>query len=75
MCHLQKVPFGKSEENSKMNLPEDPFMLMSVINQQLRDIYPTLDKLCKSLDIDRSYLEEKLKKAGFEYNPAANKFW
>jgi len=25
--------------------------------------------------VKREGLEEKLRKAGFEYNPAANKFW
>lgn len=58
-----------------MQLPTDPFMLMSLINQQLRDTYPSLDELCKSLDINRPNLEERLKAAGFEYNPQTNKFW
>lgn len=50
-------------------------MLMSVVNQQLRDNYATLDEMCKSLDIDKDELTQKLKDAGFEYNPDANKFW
>lgn len=58
-----------------MNLPNDPFMLMSVVNQQLRDNYATLDEMCKSLDINKDELTQKLKDAGFEYNPDANKFW
>lgn len=57
------------------NLPSDPFMLMSVVNQQLRDNYATLDEMCKSLDIDKDELTQKLKDAGFEYNPDTNKFW
>lgn len=56
-------------------LPKDPFMLMSVVNQKLRDFYPSLDKLCEDLQIDRGELEDTLAVAGFEYNPSANKFW
>ncbi len=56
-------------------LPKDPFMLMSVVNQKLRDFYPSLDKLCEDLQIDRGELERILAAAGFEYNPSANKFW
>lgn len=56
-------------------MQSDPVMLMSVINTKLRDQYPTLDMLCEDLQIDRTSLEEKLAEVGFEYNPAANKFW
>ena len=56
------------------NLPTDPFMLMSYINQQLRDNYPSLEELCKSLDIDENTLNANLKSVGFEYNPDANNF-
>ena len=57
------------------NLPRDPMMLMSVINMKLRDFYPSLDELCEDMEIDRNELEDTLKKCGFEYNPAQNKFW
>ncbi len=58
-----------------MNLPQDPFMLMSYINQQLRDNYSSLDEMCKSLDIDKDEITSKLNAAGFEYSPENNKFW
>ncbi|MCM1108871.1 MAG: DUF4250 domain-containing protein [Clostridium sp.] len=57
------------------SLPQDPFMLMSVVNQKLRDYYPSLDSLCDDLNVCRMELEERLSAAGFEYNPEANKFW
>ena len=50
-------------------------MLFSFVNMKLRDEYATLDELCKSLDIDRVALEEKLKAVGFEYSAENNKFW
>lgn len=58
-----------------MELPNDPFMLMSTVNMYLRDRYPSLDELCANLDIDRKELEAKLSQAGFEYSEKNNKFW
>ena len=49
------------------NLPQDPFMLLSYINTQLRDNYDSLSDLCKSLDINEQKLIEKLASAGFDY--------
>ena len=56
-------------------IPSDPFMLMSYVNQQLRDNYDSLDEFCKSIDIDKNDLLQKLNAAGFEYNPDTKKFW
>ncbi len=50
-------------------------MLFSVVNMKLRDEYPSLDALCKGMDVDKDKLEAKLSAAGFEYNAAQNKFW
>lgn len=55
-------------------LPQDPFMLLSVVNMKLRDEFKSLDELCSALDLDRNSLIEKLSSAGFEYNPAINQF-
>ncbi|MBQ2112718.1 MAG: DUF4250 domain-containing protein [Bacteroidales bacterium] len=55
--------------------PKDPAMLMSWVNMKLRDFYGSLDELCDDLEIDRNDLEERLGKAGFEYNAELNKFW
>lgn len=56
-------------------IPSDPFMLMSYVNQQLRDNYDSLDEFCKSIDIDKNELLQKLNAATSEYNPDTNKFW
>lgn len=55
--------------------PKDPAMLMSWVNMKLRDFYGSLDELCEDLEIDRKELEDRLAKAGFEYNAELNKFW
>lgn len=63
------------ENKEKMSLPNDPMMLYSFVNMKLRDEYPSLDAMCEDLALDRTEIERKLGAAGFEYNPAANKFW
>ena len=49
-----------------MELPNDPIMLMSVINMKLRDLYGSLDELCEDMNIDREDLCKKLNLAGFD---------
>lgn len=58
-----------------MELPTDVMMLFSVVNTKLRDNYASLDALCEDMHVNRRQLEARLKEAGFEYNPAQNKFW
>lgn len=54
-------------------LPEDAFMLFSVINMKLRDYYPSLSALCEDMNVDRARLEEKLSAAGFFYDAKTNR--
>lgn len=58
-----------------MPLPNDPVMLMSVINLKLRDFYSNLDALCEDMDVDKDELLEKLSSAGFEYDEEHNQFY
>ena len=39
-----------------MNLPNDPIMLLSVVNLKLRDFYKDLDALCDDMDADKADL-------------------
>lgn len=63
------------KEVTKMLLPEDPYMLLSVVNMKLRDCYPSLDALCDDLEVDRQELEAKLKAVGFVYDSKNKKFY
>ena len=56
-------------------LPNDPVILLGVINMKLRDFYPSIEKLCEDLEIAPEDLLERLGAAGFEYNRELNKFW
>ena len=55
-------------------LPNDPVMLLSYVNTQLRDHYPSLDELCSALDADREEIVEKLRSIDYEYDKALNAF-
>ena len=57
-----------------MSLPQDPIMLLSYVNTQLRDNYSSLDDFCASMDVDRVQLEEKLKAVNYEYDENRNTF-
>ena len=48
--------------------PKDPMMLLSWVNMKLRDFYPSLENMCKDLEIDSEDITKKLAEAGFEYN-------
>lgn len=55
-------------------LPSDPFVLLSYVNTQLRDVYPTLDEMCASMDVDKAVIVRKLADAGFSYDEPNNRF-
>lgn len=57
-----------------MNIPKDSVMLLSFVNTQLRDFYNDLEDLCQSMDIDKSYLIDKLKQIDYSYDHTTNQF-
>ncbi|HHU73617.1 MAG TPA: DUF4250 domain-containing protein [Clostridiales bacterium] len=57
-----------------MQIPKDPFILLSYINTKLRDEYSSLEDLCDSLDIDQKQLEDTLGSLGYAYSKDNNSF-
>lgn len=57
-----------------MPMPQDPVMLLSYINTQLRDRYASLDALCEDLDVSQQEIEQKLESLGYRYSPSQNRF-
>ena len=57
-----------------MTLPNDPVMLLSYINTQLRDFYPSLDDLCESFSVDPEDIKNKLAAIDYSYDNQLNKF-
>lgn len=57
-----------------MSIPNDPAILLSYINTKLRDEFPSLEELCKSLGISQPEIEAKLAKIGYYYDKERNCF-
>ncbi|MEE1057209.1 MAG: DUF4250 domain-containing protein [Acutalibacteraceae bacterium] len=57
-----------------MAIPNDPVMLLSYINTQLRDFYSNLEELEKSLDVNIEEIKSKLASIGYQYDSKLNRF-
>lgn len=57
-----------------MTIPNDPAILVSFLNTQLRDFYPSLEEFCKANDCDMTAITEKLSAIGYEYDAQQNRF-
>ena len=55
-------------------IPSDPYILLSYVNTKLRDDYPSLQALCRGLDIDETQLRDTLQKIGYQYAADTNQF-
>ncbi|MCQ2509616.1 MAG: DUF4250 domain-containing protein [Lachnospiraceae bacterium] len=55
-------------------LPNDPMMLLSYVNTQLRDNYPSLQELCAAEGADAEAIKAKLAQIDYEYDAELNKF-
>ncbi len=59
---------------SEFTLPNDPMILLSVINTKLRDFYPSLDALCDDLGCDSDKITTVLGSIDYSYSRELNKF-
>lgn len=55
-------------------LPKDAAMLLSYVNTQLRDFYPSLDELCRALPADKAEIIKTLLTIDYEYDAQKNQF-
>ena len=55
-------------------LPNDPVMLLSFVNTQLRDHYPSLEEFAAIYQIDAAEVISALKNIDYEYDSATNQF-
>ena len=55
-------------------LPNNPMMLLSVVNTELRDEFSSLDELCAFFNAEKDDIEEKLSAIDYSYDPELNKF-
>lgn len=57
-----------------MSIPNDPAMLLSFINTQLRDNYKSLTEFCKANMIDKNLIVDKLASIDYQYDEPSNRF-
>ena len=57
-----------------MILPNDPVMLLSVVNTELRDRYPSLEELAKAYGVTEQEITDQLALIKYEYQPETNQF-
>lgn len=57
-----------------MSLPNDPVMLLSYVNTQLRDHYPSLKELALSLNVNSDDIVKKLAAIDYSYDSQLNQF-
>ncbi|MCI6042400.1 DUF4250 domain-containing protein [bacterium] len=55
-------------------IPKDPVMLLSFVNTQLRDYYPSLSELCEDKQLNQEELERKLNLIDYFYDAGKNQF-
>lgn len=55
-------------------LPNDPVMLLSVINTKLRDHYSSLEALCEDMNLSQIELKKKLELIDYVYDKECNQF-
>lgn len=55
-------------------IPKDPVMLLSYINTQLRDFYPSMEELCAALDLSAKEIDKALAPLGCQYDKARNRY-
>jgi len=56
------------------NIPNDPNMLYSYINMQLRDEFDSLQDLCSAKDLPMDQIISTLEAAGYSYSESLNQF-
>ena len=57
-----------------MNIPKDPYMLLSFINTKLRDDFDSLDNFCDSYNTNKQEIVKKLEDISYKYIFSENQF-
>lgn len=55
-------------------IPNDPTILLSYVNTQLRDFYSSFEDFCIACDLDAAAIAAKLQRIGYTYDPVQNRF-
>ena len=55
-------------------LPNNDYILLSIINMKLRDFYSSIDDLCDDLDENKEEIDNILNSIGYFYSKENNQF-
>lgn len=55
-------------------IPKDPVILLSYINTQLRDFYPSRQEMCAALSVSAEDLDRTLESIGYRYDEGKNQY-
>ena len=55
-------------------IPKNPMILLSYVNTELRDYYPSFQAFCEDKQVDGEKIIEKLRMIDYEYDADLNKF-
>lgn len=55
-------------------IPNDPVMLLSFINTQLRDTYKDFDTFVAAFQVDKNSILDKMNLIDYAYDEATNQF-
>ena len=55
-------------------LPQDPYLLLSVVNTKLLDEFDSLEELCQVQQVDMDEMSQRLAAIGYRYIPEQNRF-
>ena len=69
-----KMEMTKEKGEDMSQLPKDPVMLLSYVNTQLRDFYPSLEEFCSAVDVPEEEITKSLERISYTYDRDKNQF-
>lgn len=69
-----KMEMTKEKGEYMSQLPKDPVMLLSYVNTQLRDFYPSLEEFCSAVDVPQEEITKSLERISYTYDRDKNQF-
>ena len=70
----QQVSLFRRKGNFMTQIPKDPVMLLSYINTQLRDFYPSMNELCRALSVSKEEIDRTLASIDYQYEEERNQY-
>lgn len=57
-----------------IQIPKDPAMLLSFVNTQLRDFYPSMEEFCRANGLEKEVIDAVLSSIDYQYDPETNRY-